>query len=103
MDIETAVQILEMHNKWRRGADIEPSGPSVIGEAIDTVVNYYTMQKIDEVASAPNNPWRKIKDKDAWLAQIRGYEVTSCCHVEPPPSKNYCPKCGAKIERDEEK
>ena len=39
MDIIDAVNILERHNKWRRGADIEMENPKEIGEAIDLVVN----------------------------------------------------------------
>jgi len=30
------------------------------------------------------------------------YPETSCCHVGPITDENYCPKCGAKIEKDEE-
>lgn len=118
MNIEKAIKILHQHNLWRRGAEIEPLRPSVIGEAIDLIVHHYTMQKIDETANAPNNPWRNIRDKEKWLAQVRGYQddddciilgqedsdyftsvpVTSCCHIGPITNEKYCPECGAKIQ-----
>lgn len=41
MKTAEAIQILEKHNLWRRGADdIDMIEPKLIGEAIDTVVNY---------------------------------------------------------------
>ncbi len=40
MDINQAIQILKTHNKWRRGAEIEPTNPTLLGEAIDLVVKY---------------------------------------------------------------
>lgn len=39
--INHAVNVLRMHNKWRRGDDkIEPTDPIELGNAIDTVVDY---------------------------------------------------------------
>ena len=40
MNIKEAVDILEQHNVWRRGADIPQQNATVLGEAIDLVVNY---------------------------------------------------------------
>lgn len=40
MDIQEAVTILERHNRWRRGADIEMENPTRLGIAIDEVVEY---------------------------------------------------------------
>jgi len=41
MRIETAVNILKVFNRWRRGEDIEPMlSPTDIGIAIDTVVEH---------------------------------------------------------------
>jgi hypothetical protein len=40
MEISKAVQLLEIHNKWRRGDDgVKMVNPTELGEAIDTVVN----------------------------------------------------------------
>lgn len=38
MKLIDAVNILERHNKWRRGADIEQENPVKIGVAIQTVL-----------------------------------------------------------------
>lgn len=43
MNIQDAIKILESHNKWRRGNnDIEMTAPSILGEAIDIVTDYYS-------------------------------------------------------------
>ena len=41
MKIEEAISILEYHNKWRRSEEAEMISPVLIGEAIDTVVDYF--------------------------------------------------------------
>lgn len=41
MNIKEAIEILKRHNKWRRGAEIPMENPTIIGIAIDTVINYY--------------------------------------------------------------
>lgn len=38
MKIEEAIEILERHNEWRRGAEIPMVQPSILGEAIDVVI-----------------------------------------------------------------
>ena len=41
MELKQAIGTLEMHNRWRRGEDVEPMlKPSDIGIAIDVVVEY---------------------------------------------------------------
>tara|TARA_R110002073_G_scaffold25008_3_gene83505 strand:- start:545 stop:790 length:246 start_codon:yes stop_codon:yes gene_type:complete len=41
MNIKQAIGILQTHNKWRRGCDIEPmTNPTTLGIAIDTVIEY---------------------------------------------------------------
>ena len=41
MDLKQAVRILEAHNRWRRGEDVEPMvEPSGIGFAIDTLIEH---------------------------------------------------------------
>lgn len=39
MTIDQAIEILERHNQWRRGADIEQGNPAEIGIAIDIVIS----------------------------------------------------------------
>lgn len=43
MNIEKAIKILELHNKWRRDTDgkYEMVEPKELGEAIDTVVKWF--------------------------------------------------------------
>ena len=41
MEINDAINLLEHHNKWRRGADIPMVNPTALGEAIDVVVKNY--------------------------------------------------------------
>lgn len=38
MTIDEAIEILELHNQWRKGADIPMQNPTKIGMAIDLVV-----------------------------------------------------------------
>ena len=40
MDKQEVIKILEQHNKWRRGADIEMLSPKDIGKAIDYAIKY---------------------------------------------------------------
>ena len=41
MTVQEALELLEHHNKWRRGADIPMVSPTSLGEAIDLVVKEY--------------------------------------------------------------
>jgi hypothetical protein len=38
MNLTQAIQILKLHNEWRRGAEIDMLSPKMIGEAIDKVI-----------------------------------------------------------------
>ena len=38
MELKEAIEILERHNKWRRGAEIPQESPGELGIAIDTVL-----------------------------------------------------------------
>lgn len=40
-ELKKAVKLLKRHNKWRRGAEIEPTYPTELGLAIDTIVKYF--------------------------------------------------------------
>jgi len=100
MHIEKAIKILHQHNLWRRGAEIEPFSPSVIGEAIDTVVDHYMMRKTAQNANRYEGEGICIligQDEEDYFISV---PQTSCCHAGPITNENYCPKCGAKIERD---
>ena len=42
MKLKEAIGILEIHNRWRRGEDLEPmQNPKDIGVAIDVVIEYF--------------------------------------------------------------
>lgn len=45
MNIDEAISILEYHNKWRRGAEIEMTDPAKLGVAIDVIVSYLKKAK----------------------------------------------------------
>lgn len=38
MELSEIIDVLERHNKWRRGADIPMVSPTVLGKAIDGAV-----------------------------------------------------------------
>lgn len=42
MELKKAVQLLEHHNKWRRGDELNPmTNPTQLGIAIDVIVDYF--------------------------------------------------------------
>lgn len=53
MKLKQATGVLETHNRWRRGEDVEPMlNPTDIGIAIDTVVEYIKNNGVlDDVSS----------------------------------------------------
>ena len=61
MQLPLAIQNLKLHNQWRRGAEIDPLDPKVIGESIDAVVEAYQNSMVD-----PNS----ISEEDAHLVQL---------------------------------
>jgi hypothetical protein len=62
MTIDEAIEVLELHNKWRKGADIEMQSPVKIGMAIDLVV--CELKTLRERQSLLD-----IKDKDEWISR----------------------------------
>lgn len=48
MDILTAIQNLDLHNRWRCGEfDEQPLSPKVLGESMDKVIEW-GIEKIEE-------------------------------------------------------
>lgn len=41
MKIKEAIQILKLHNVWRRGAKVVMIAPKELGEAMDTIISHY--------------------------------------------------------------
>ena len=63
MNIKQAIGILQIHNKWRRGCDIEPmTNPTTLGIAIDTVIEHVKNNFVsDDVIKCQCN--HKIEDR----------------------------------------
>lgn len=40
MEIKEAIKIVERHNEWRRGAEIDMTDPVILGQAMDKVIKY---------------------------------------------------------------
>ena len=58
MELKQAIGTLEMHNRWRRGEDVEPMlKPSDIGVAIDTVVEYIKNNVVLDDVSNCEHKW----------------------------------------------
>lgn len=45
MTTKEAINILKLHNDWRKGANIEMQRPSEITEAIDVIVELFSKLK----------------------------------------------------------
>ena len=70
MTIDEAITVLELHNAWRKGADIEMQSPTKIGMAIDMVLcelkslrkvlgaNYSITLKINTVKDYENRTFK---------------------------------------------
>lgn len=48
MEVQEALRLLEYHNKWRRGADIPMLNPTILGIAIEKVVDTYIDHSLDD-------------------------------------------------------
>ena len=52
MTIDEAIEVLELHNQWRKGAEVEMQDPVRIGMAIDLVIcELKTLRKQPDVSS----------------------------------------------------
>lgn len=51
MTIDEAIEVLELHNQWRKGAEIPMETPVRIGMAIDLVVRELKNLRIANVSS----------------------------------------------------
>jgi len=47
MELKHAVEIMEHHQRWRKGAEIEMILPSILTEAIDVILEYFKNSIID--------------------------------------------------------
>ena len=63
MNLTQAIQILKLHNEWRRGAEIDMLNPKMIGQAIDKVIElekarfcpYCGNEKINKISTDINS------------------------------------------------
>ena len=55
MTLQVALSILETHQRWRLGAEIQMAEPKVLSKALDVVLNYFQNEisdaEIDKLAS----------------------------------------------------
>ncbi len=70
MTIDEAITLLELHNKWRKGADIEMQSPTKIGMAIDMVLCELKSLRKEQSAKTVTS-----KEKDEWIKnQVIDYD-----------------------------
>jgi hypothetical protein len=62
MTIDEAITVLELHNMWRKGADIEMQSPTKIGMAIDMVLCELKGLRKEQSAKTVTS-----KEKDEWI------------------------------------
>lgn len=72
MTQEEAKEILRNHNAWRRGAEIEPTNPTTLGEAIDVITA-------------------------GQLSNNSGQLATDCSQVDSGTNLKPCPFCGSEV------
>ena len=46
MTMEEAIKILEVYNRWRRGAEIPQPNATKVGMAIDRIIQYYELRTL---------------------------------------------------------
>jgi len=67
MTIDEAIEVLELHNKWRKGADIEMQSPVKIGMAIDLVI--CELKTLRERQSSLFFDKPDVSSKDEWISR----------------------------------
>lgn len=100
MRLIDADALKENLSKWLK--EVDPTHPSDIPPIDDIIVS--TLMTIEEEPTVEAEPVRHGK----WLTP-RGHENARCCsvckciyHKDSVPFYEYCPNCGAKMERKEE-
>tara|TARA_R110002050_G_scaffold89776_6_gene189101 strand:+ start:2984 stop:3220 length:237 start_codon:yes stop_codon:yes gene_type:complete len=77
MELKKAIGILQTHNKWRRGCEIEPmTNPTTLGIAIDTVVEYVKNNVVlDDVIKCEHTFGERGHHGDKYYACIKCGEI----------------------------
>ena len=77
MELKKAIGILQTHNKWRRGCEIEPmTNPTTLGIAIDTVVEYVKNNGVlDDVIKCEHTFGERGHHGDKYYACIKCGEI----------------------------
>jgi len=74
MTVEEAINVLELHNKWRKGADIEMQPPTSIGMAIDLVVC-----ELKNLREQQSTMFTDTKEKEEWIRnEVAEYDWEKC-------------------------
>ena len=71
MNLEKAVQVLKVHNIWRRGANTEPTNPKELGIAIDIITNHLTGKEMSNKTEM-QHALDHIKDELSDLGRLLG-------------------------------
>lgn len=92
MTIDEAISVLELHNRWRKGADIEMQSPTSIGMAIDLVVCELKNLRAQQSYQAQLNI--DTKEKEEWIrTEVSEYDWGKCgfgdSSIEELLSKGY--------------
>lgn len=68
INLKEATEILELHNEWRRGAEIGMGNVTRLGEAIDFITQYYKNNEANETfnnnLTKPN--FVEKREEQAW-------------------------------------
>lgn len=97
MKLKKAIGVLETHNRWRRGEDVEPMlKPSDIGGAIDLVVEYVKNNGISTLHLITNNI---NKIRLIWKCEECEDIVVSYSHLKH--DMNYCECSKSAVDLEE--
>ena len=70
MDLKEAIEILKLHNDWRKGADTEQLHPVKIGNAIDLVIKTISelsaLLDLSDKKQKPEIPGDRIDQHNKW-------------------------------------
>jgi hypothetical protein len=70
MTIQVALSILETHQRWRQGAEIQMAEPKVISIALDVVLSYFKNEISDaEIEKIANKQILYNDSKRQWVIE----------------------------------
>lgn len=98
MTIQQSIEIVETHNKWRRGAEIPMNDPTELGIALVTIVAFakrsFTKPEYLEAAELGEVSMIDAKHVVSLLDEVRNGRKCKSCGART--DKEYCDICEAK-------